>query len=350
MKVFLMHVGSPGNVDINYTVTRTRTVNELIEKLPEGSQELDFFKSDLELKTAFPDGHFNCWGIPINAEPRFNETEPGDLVLFAPTIGLEDGGIHQLGIIRSKCPTRAYNASRILWPDTPKERLFPFIFLFHSEIGFRGWYDFLEDIDYSPNWNPQGWYRKIGTSRFDKWNGPQGYLEFLRLECGFTPLESKFAYLKEKDADGADIELLIEPAYSPHFEDRRERIMSTIRTRRGQSKFRDELLKRFGHQCMISNCDTLDVIEASHIIPYRSIEDNHPSNGLLLRSDIHTLFDLDLLGIRPNDLTIHLHPKIKSSDYRQYEGNRLIYKSSTTPSQKALEFRWALFQSRLKEH
>ena len=31
--------------------------------------------------------------------------------------------------------------------------------------------------------------------------------------------------------------------------------------------------------------------------PYRGTKDNHPDNGLLLRADIHTLFDLDMIGI-----------------------------------------------------
>jgi HNH endonuclease len=36
---------------------------------------------------------------------------------------------------------------------------------------------------------------------------------------------------------------------------------------------------------------TLDILEAAHISPYRGEEDNHPENGLLLRADLHTLFD-----------------------------------------------------------
>jgi putative restriction endonuclease len=37
---------------------------------------------------------------------------------------------------------------------------------------------------------------------------------------------------------------------------------------------------------------------------YRGMKDNDPSNGLLLRTDIHTLYDLNLLGIEPDSLKV----------------------------------------------
>jgi HNH endonuclease len=43
------------------------------------------------------------------------------------------------------------------------------------------------------------------------------------------------------------------------------------------------------------------------IRPYRGDHDNDPKNGLLLRTDLHTLFDLNLLGIKPDTLTVIIH-------------------------------------------
>jgi hypothetical protein len=124
-------------------------------------------------------------GIPGRAEPSFEKTEPGDLVLIIPWIGIHGGGVHQLGIVKATCPVRALHASRILWPDTPYERLYPLLFFFETEEGNRPWYDFLADLGYNEKWNPHGWYRAIGDSRFLKWGGPQGYLKFLREQCDF---------------------------------------------------------------------------------------------------------------------------------------------------------------------
>jgi len=189
MKVFIMHVGHPGNVDIDWTVTRHRTFGEVLSKLSAAAPEREYFESDAQLRSAFPDGRFNCWGVPGNAEPSFNKTETGDLVLMIPQIGIHDGGIHQLGIVDAKCPIRAYHASRVLWPKTPHERLFPWLFFFHTEVGRRGWFEFLEDVGIAENWDPRGWYRPIAIHRFGRWGGPEGYLKFLREQCGFGPLE-----------------------------------------------------------------------------------------------------------------------------------------------------------------
>jgi putative restriction endonuclease len=93
--------------------------------------------------------------------------------------------------------------------------------------------------------------------------------------------------------------------YSPTDSDDRERVLREIRARRGQQGFRDALRARYGDQCMVSACKVLHVLEAAHIRPYRGEENNHPENGLLLRADLHTLFDLDLLGIHPSTLAVH---------------------------------------------
>jgi len=59
---------------------------------------------------------------------------------------------------------------------------------------------------------------------------------------------------------------------------------------------------------MLTECSVTKAIEACHINPYRGPEDNHPENGLLLRKDLHALFDNNLIGIHPDTLIIHLHP------------------------------------------
>ena len=180
-----MHVGEPGNVDIPYTVTRRRNIAKIIDQLPDGAPEKEYFASDPVLHEAFPNGKFNCWGVPERAEPSFDRTGIGDLVLFLPTLS---DGIRQIGVVKAKCPLQCPNASRILWPGTPDDRLFPYVFFFETEVGHRGWYDFLDDVGYDPNWDPRGWYRSIASHRFNRWGGPDKYLDFLREKGDFSPL------------------------------------------------------------------------------------------------------------------------------------------------------------------
>lgn len=184
MQTFIMHVGSPGNIDLDYTVSQTRSIEEILVNLPTDAPEKSFFESE-EFRKQFPNGTFNCWGVPIKAKPSFERTNVGDLVLFCPEIG-DAGGISYVGIVKAKCPTEAYGASRILWPDTPNERLFPRLFFFDTESGFLPWYDFLAEVGMSSEWNPRGWYRKIDGKRFETWNKSEGYLEHLRKDFRFS--------------------------------------------------------------------------------------------------------------------------------------------------------------------
>jgi len=183
MQTFIMHVGHKNIIDIEDTIKRKRTINEILEKLPIDAPEREYFEKDIV--DAFPTGSFNCWGIPPAADPAFRKTRIGDLVLFLPWIGLHNGGIHQIGIIKKKIPIACWVATKILWPRTPEGRLFPHIFFFDTEFGFRYWYDFLDDLGLNHNWNPFGWYRPIANHRFQHWGGTEGYLRFLREECGF---------------------------------------------------------------------------------------------------------------------------------------------------------------------
>lgn len=140
-----------------------------------------------------------------------------------------------------------------------------------------------------------------------------------------------------------------EPGYTPKEGDRRAIIQRQIRERRGQQGFRNDLRKRYGDRCLVTGCAVLDVLEAAHIRPYRGEEDHHVENGLILRSDVHTLFDLNLLGIDPESLSVRLHPTVKGDPYyASIEGKSLGCKPDCRPSVDALKARYAEFVDRLK--
>lgn len=157
---------------------------------------------------------------------------------------------------------------------------------------------------------------------------------------------TKGAYVQP--ADGDSRQLMDETPYEPGTASRRERTMRQILARRGQASFRDKLRQRYGERCVISGCSLVDVLEAAHIHPYREVHDQHPANGLLLRADLHTLFDLDLLGIEPESLTVSVHPCVARDGYEQLHGQRLQCQDRL-PSKKALALRWREFQRRLPE-
>jgi hypothetical protein len=125
--------------------------------------------------------------------------------------------------------------------------------------------------------------------------------------------------------------------------DTRELALCTIRLRRGQSAFRESLRRMHGDACMITGCVVVDVIEAAHIKPYRGDSDNHVQNGLLLRADIHTLFDLGLIGIDPVTLRIKIDDSLAASEYAQLDGSALRIRREFRLSREALEQRWLEF-------
>jgi hypothetical protein len=118
-----MHVGHNNMIDIDYTIKRRRTIDEGLEQLPDDAPERKFFESDVNLHRAFPNRSFHCWGVPPLARPSFDETEIGDLELFAPWIGIHDGGIYHIGVVKAVCPVDVWFATKILWPETPSDDL-----------------------------------------------------------------------------------------------------------------------------------------------------------------------------------------------------------------------------------
>ena len=120
--------------------------------------------------------------------------------------------------------------------------------------------------------------------------------------------------------------------------------------RQGQAEFRRKLLTAYGGRCPITDCDVESAIEAAHIIPYQGTQTNHPTNGLPLRADIHTLFDLHLLSIRPDTNEVVIAPELVGTCH-QYLANRkltLPQDPKTAPNQNALSKHYETFLSKCK--
>ena len=72
-----------------------------------------------------------------------------------------------------------------------------------------------------------------------------------------------------------------------------------IRPRLGQGGFRVVVTDAYRRRCAITGESTLPVLEAAHILPFAESGPHETSNGLLLRSDFHKLFDLGLVTVTP---------------------------------------------------
>jgi HNH endonuclease len=95
------------------------------------------------------------------------------------------------------------------------------------------------------------------------------------------------------------------------------------RVRRGQLKFRENLLKAYKEMCVISEHGPKEVLEAVHIEPHARTGINELDNGLLLRCDLHSLFDVGLLRINPEFLCVEIDRSLEHTPYWELHGKHL---------------------------
>lgn len=139
------------------------------------------------------------------------------------------------------------------------------------------------------------------------------------------PLENPDVGSQSAPLPSRELELL-------HADRRTMRAQVSV-VRAGQANFREGVITRYGGKCCISGCDISALVEAAHVIPYRGDQSNDMSNGLLLRVDLHRLFDAHLVSINPETLEVEVANSIDDPVYRAYHGKRLF---SFTPRPKLL--------------
>lgn len=122
----------------------------------------------------------------------------------------------------------------------------------------------------------------------------------------------------------------------------RKKIQTSITRRQGQAKFRQELLAIYEGRCAISGCNVVESLEAAHIVPYAGEQTNYVANGLLLRADLHTLFDLNLITIDPDSKTVLIAPSLQGTYCEELAGQKIYISDSpeSRPSKKALNYHY----------
>ena len=117
-----------------------------------------------------------------------------------------------------------------------------------------------------------------------------------------------------------------------------------IRPRLGQRSFRIAVLDSYSRRCAVTNERTLPALEAAHIREYHDVQEHAITNGILLRADIHRLFDTGYVTVSP-DHRFEVSKRIKEEfengrDYYALHGSevRLPLRAKDRPALDAL--RW----------
>lgn len=125
-------------------------------------------------------------------------------------------------------------------------------------------------------------------------------------------------------------------------QDSRLRVIASVHRRQGAPRFRRALLFAYQGRCAMTQYDAQPALEAAHILPYRGPQTNHPTNGLLLRADMHDLFDLGMIAVNTDTMRLALSRDLVGTMYEQYHDQALWipHDDAARPSVEALHKHW----------
>jgi putative restriction endonuclease len=100
-----------------------------------------------------------------------------------------------------------------------------------------------------------------------------------------------------------------------------------VKMRLHQGAFRIIVTDAYERRCAITGEKALPVLQAAHIRPVAKGGEHRADNGILLRSDVHTLFDRGYIGLSP-DLKVMVSSRLKTDfdngePYYQFRGQQL---------------------------
>jgi hypothetical protein len=140
------------------------------------------------------------------------------------------------------------------------------------------------------------------------------------------------------------------PQYEPPRSDEKaSRRRRDIKERRGQRRFRAQLRRAYKDTCCVTGCAVAQALDAAHIDQHINERSDTPSNGLLLRGDLHRLFDADLLGIEPTERKVQLSECIAGFAGLEPIADGVVLRQPRKgfeaygPSDLALKIRWRQF-------
>lgn len=104
--------------------------------------------------------------------------------------------------------------------------------------------------------------------------------------------------------------------------------------RERQRQFSRAVFAAYGGKCAISEVGVPDALQAAHIDDYRSRKSQIVQNGILLRADLHLLYDANLLGIKPGSHEIVLADSAYVEPYRSLVEAQPILRAPNNPACK----------------
>lgn len=111
-----------------------------------------------------------------------------------------------------------------------------------------------------------------------------------------------------------------------------------VRPRLGQGAFRLAVTDAYDRRCAVSGEKTLPILDAAHIKAFSAGGEHDTSNGLLLRTDIHRLFDLGYVTVRVWNGVAHV---VTVNEAGQVEWNGKTWRSLSEVARSITGTQWS---------
>lgn len=107
--------------------------------------------------------------------------------------------------------------------------------------------------------------------------------------------------------------------------------------RPGQTQFSKKLRQNYRGRCAITGCNTSAALQAAHIRIQQGVDYNSPKNGMLLRADIHALFDALLITLSADGMTVEVSNTLTDQSYAYLKTVKIIQPDQHPPSPKNIQ-------------
>ena len=122
-----------------------------------------------------------------------------------------------------------------------------------------------------------------------------------------------------------------------------------VSQRQGQDAFRLLITTAYQNRCAFTRERVLPALEAGHIRPATRGGSHAISNGMLLRRDVHALFDTGYLGVHPRTLQLQASARLQDDfqnghEYREMQGQELWCPPAALERPSRLQLEWHMDQ------
>lgn len=161
-----------------------------------------------------------------------------------------------------------------------------------------------------------------------------------------TEAAHTFYLITEADLSPKEKEELkdLKAQISAERDERVRKIVNTV-ARQQQERFRKQLFEAYRGVCPVTHVDVPEALQAAHIDRYRGPRSQVVNNGILLRADIHRLYDDNLLSIEPETHILRISDRLRRSPYQDLADMQLIMPTGkAAPDDELLDMHFRHFK------